>query len=274
MFPRLLYKVFLAACCVALTVLAAPVSTRADAPVPQPLEGLQSINTGVELPSDDTEIRNDAMREAALSFGARGGLARRTWEIRRQLDLNASSLSQAFDFRRLLVSAPSGLLIEPPVVTEAQKAFLVAEEGQTAAVADRLYSINQQARIVSAPREWRTYMERDWGEVAPPPALLLPKNAKERELWKKWVLEGWQAGVTQANDIFEADLDRLERDFRGMVRYRELLAYNMISPPFAALEDRGVTGGGGEMRVGDRQVRITSPSELNPQAERWLPARR
>lgn len=53
------------------------------------------------------------------------------------------SMGKTFDFTRLLIAAPSGLLIEPPIVSEGQRAVLVNGGGQEAAVADRVYRINQ-----------------------------------------------------------------------------------------------------------------------------------
>ena len=220
------------------------------------------------------QIRADALREAALSYGARGGLASRTFQIQRRLAEYDTSLGRAFDFSRLLIAAPSGLLIEPPVVSEAQRAVLVNSGGQAAAVADRVYRINRVARIVTASRNWRLYLERDWGRVDPPPGLLLPRDDTERAEWKDWVKEGWDAGTVQAEETFQADLDRMTNDFVGMIRYRELLAQGMVSPPFATDEDRGITGGGAEMRVGDRGVSITGPSALIPRSEKWTPAAR
>lgn len=247
-------------------------------PPPPVLKDLQEENRG-DKPDDKAEvmglqIRNDALREAALSYGARGGLAHRTFEIQRRLVEHETSLGKTFDFTRLLIAAPSGLLIEPPIVSESQKAVLVQGGGQEAAVADKVLRINQAARIVTAPRNWRLYLERDWGKVEPPPALLLPRNGDERKLWRALVQEGWNAGVDQAEETFEADLDRLTNEYVGMVRYRELLAQGMISPPYAMHEDRGVTGGGAEMRVGDRGVTITGPSVLIPRSEKWATAPR
>ncbi len=218
------------------------------------------------------QIRTDGLREAALSYGARAGLALRTFEIQRRLAEQDSALSRTFDFRQLLVQAPSGLLIEPPVVSEAQRAVLVTAGGQAAATAERVLKINRQARIVTAARDWRLYLERDWGKVLPPPDLLLPKNAEEKILWQKYLRQGWEAGRTQADEVFQADLDRLTADFVGMVRYRELLQQGMISEPFALLEERGVSGDGTEMRVGDRAVTITGQPQFNTRSERWLPA--
>jgi defect-in-organelle-trafficking protein DotC len=220
------------------------------------------------------KIRMDAMKEAALSFGARGGLARRTWEIRQSLDQQSSNLDRTYNFAALLVAAPSGLQIEPPIVTEAQRNVIVAGDGQEAAVSDVILKIGREARIVTAARDWRSYLERDWGKVSPPPDVLLPRTEEERLAWAKWVSEGWEAGYKQGDEIFQADLDRLVRDYTGMVRYRSLLSQNMISAPFALQEDRGITGGGNEMRIGDRALSITGQSQLQARPEQWQPVPR
>jgi defect-in-organelle-trafficking protein DotC len=257
-----------------------PVPVTEVSPPPPDLRSLQeqSDMTTPSKTDDNTpgglQIRSQALREAALSYGARGGLAFRTFEIQRRLAEFDTSLGKTFNFQRLLIAAPSGLLIEPPVVSEAQKAVLVNGGGQEAAVADRVYRINRAARIVTAARNWHLYMERDWGRVDPPPGLLLPQDEDERRHWREYVHEGWQEGVKQAQEIFEADVDRLTNDFIGMVRYRELLAQGMISAPYALHEDRGVTGGGSEMRIGDRGVVITGPSALISQSDKWTTAPR
>lgn len=220
------------------------------------------------------DIRMDAIKEAAISFGARGGLAKRTYQIREELKLRSRYLDKVFDFDLLLISAPSGLLIEPPIITESMNSMLVDIDGQTAAVSDKIYNIIRNARIVSAPRTWRIYLEREWGEVIPPPDILVPQNDEERDVWVEHVEKGWKHGWQQADEIFKSDLARLESDFQGMIRYRMLLAQGMVSPPYALQIDRGITGGGDQMRVGDRAVQITGVPELMTGAESWKPANR
>lgn len=247
-------------------------------PPPPVLSDLQSmVGSEDSEPKQDAvglQIRADALREAALSYGARGGLAHRTFEIQRRLAENDAALNKTYDFTRLLLAAPSGLLIEPPIVSEAQRAVIVNSGGQAAAVADRVYRINRVARIVTSARNWHLYLERDWGRVDPPPGILLPKTPDEQAVWSAYVKQGWDAGVKQADETFESDLDRLTNDLVGMVRYRELLAQGMISSPYALADDRGVTGGGNEMRVGDRGVTITGQSVLIPKSNTWTPANR
>ena len=115
---------------------------------------------------------------------------------------------------------------------------------------------------------------RDWGDIEPPPDILLPENDEERKIWKELVTEGWEYGIQQANDIFESDLARLIADFEGMVRYRLLLSQGMISAPYALQVDRGITGGPNEMRIGDRAIEITGVPQLITGSEQWQPASR
>lgn len=260
--------------------------SEANPPPPPTMEELQNIERELffpELEADDDapelsalpfDIRGEAIREAALSLGARGGLAYRTYEIRLELETRVSYLDKVFDFSHLLIPAPSGLLIEPPVISESLNALIINGDGQQAAVSDRVLDIISEAKIVSSPKSWRNYLERDWGEVAFPPDLLRPADEKEREQWKRLVEQGWDQGVDQAEQIFESDLNELVADYQGMVRYRMLLTQNMVSPPYAFQLDRGVTGGGNNMRVGDRAIHITGKSELVSGTEKWHPANR
>lgn len=245
-------------------------------PKPPSLHDLMNVQVSkTGRPEDENpEIRMEGLKDAALSYGARAGLAARTYEIRQTLMQKEVYLDRIYDFKRLLIPAQSGLLIEPPIITESLDAMLIENQGQTAAVADRIYNINVNAQIVAAPRNWRNYLERDWGDIDPPPSVLYPTSDEEKAFWLNALQQGWKEGYAQADDIFQADLDQLNRDFQGMIRYRMLLAQGVVSPPYTLQVDRGVTGGGDEMRVGDRALAITGPSELQTEAYGWRPASR
>lgn len=271
---------FLLTALAALALMPAIAFAADDIAPPPSLEQIQSIKVQ-KKPAEvegqmgmPIDIRADALKEAALSYGARGGLAWRTYFIRQEMETRARYLDKVFDFRQLLIPAPSGLLIEPPVIGEAADAMLIDQGGQSAAVSDRIYNIGRNARIVSTARTWRAYLERQWGGIAPPPDILLPTDDYELGLWNGFVEKGWKAGIEQADEIFQADLNKLASDYNGMVRYRTLLAQGMVSPPYALQVDRGVTGGGNEMRVGDRAISITDPSKLQTGTQTWQPANR
>ena len=246
---------------------------------PKSISDLQEIPGYVEHKGDKMampyDIRKEALKEAALSYGARGGLAARSYAINKQVDARASFLDRVYDFRQLLIAGPSGFMIEPPIISESLNNLLIEGDGQKAAVADTIYKINQNVKIVSAARHWRQYLERTWGDVEDPPEVLRPKNDEERKLWRELVKKGWDEGTQQADEVFEQDLMRLSAEFSGMVRYRQLLAQGMISQPFAQQIDRGVTGDGpSTMRVGDRAVVITGVPQMITESKRWSPASR
>jgi defect-in-organelle-trafficking protein DotC len=238
---------------------------------PPTLESLQKIEAGEQKQEVGFQVRVEAQKEAALSFGMRGGLAWRTHAINQRLQRFADPLSRTYNFRQLLMAAPGGVYVEPPVIEEQIEALQIADAGQSAALTDKVLTITGNAKLVTTSRDWRNYLERDWGAPENPPDILLPTTAEERANWKKWVAEGWQQGIEQANDIFAEDMARLTRDFTGMVRYRKLLAQAMVSAPYAGLVERGVTGGGLEMRIGDRAVTITGPAQLKRQSDTWRP---
>ena len=91
---------------------------------------LEPENEDIEETGLPIDIRLDAIKEAAISYGARGGLAWRSYAIRQQLELRSRSLDQIFDFRQLLIAAPSGLLIEPPIISESLNSMLIEGDGQ------------------------------------------------------------------------------------------------------------------------------------------------
>src|SRR3546814_13720751 len=76
-------------------------------------------------------------------------------------------------------------------------------------------------------------------------------------------------GVKQARDIFQSDLNRLERDYTGMIRYKVLLEQGKVSAPVIAEGAMGVTGSGLDMRVNDRTIRITRDPNRETDACRW-----
>ncbi len=229
-----------------------------------------AVNEGISL-----DIRKEAQEEAAMSYGARGGLSFRSYEIKESLDGYGFALSRVFDFRRLLIRAPSGLLIEPPIISEAQNTLVIQQGGIEAAVSDRTYNIIKEAKIVTAPRDWHQYLQPALSfDIQLPPKILWPVNLEEKNAWDEAFEKGWNAGIIQADQTFESNLELLNADFNGMIRYRTLLAQNMVSEPYALYEDRGITGGGDEMRVGDRAVRITGPSQFRTGFEEWQPADR
>lgn len=214
------------------------------------------------------ERRRAAMRDAAISFAMQSGLVRRYFELHQILARYARQLDRVYRFDRLLI-ANEGFSVAPPVVVETTRAFRLAEGGQRAASARRVLRIEEPARVVSGSPGWRSYFERAWETPRVPSAVLFPRDGEEAALWAHWVQESWADGVTLAEDAFLADLDRLNRDFQGLVTWRILETQRMASAPEIEVVSRPVVGGGKEMLVDEKQIAITVDGRLNPLHGDW-----
>ncbi|GAB5387238.1 MAG: type IV secretion system DotC family protein [Alphaproteobacteria bacterium] len=238
---------------------------------PPPLDELQDLRATTAVEGDIAEFKAAIIKDVALSLGARGGLAHRSWEINEKLDGHTVELTRIYAFDRLSIKAPSGSIVMPPIVIESSKPYSVAEDGQAASAADRVYRIIKPGEIVGRPPNWRDYLVRTWDFPEPPHPSLLPKTDAERELWREWVDTGWKEGVQQAEEIFEDDLERLQRDIEGMARYRALVAQGLVTEMYFDRKDRGVTGDANELRIGDRVVNITAPAQFDLNSQSWSP---
>ena len=212
--------------------------------------------------------RRAAMRDAAVSFGMQSGLVRRTHELRELLDGFERQLDRIYRFDRLLITR-DGFLVSPPVVVETTAAFRLAEHGKRAATARRVLRIAREAEVLGGAPRWRQYFERAWETPRPPSAVLFPRTPDEEGLWREWVSEGWREGTRLAEDTFEADLDRLNRDFIGSVTWRILERQRIVTAPGVEVTSRAVSGGGAEMRVDARELSINEDAPLNPVIGDW-----
>lgn len=209
-------------------------------------------------------LRYQGLREAALGLGARGGLAWRAQQINRILARHERNLDLVYNFNALMLDNH----VLPPVLIEGRQ-NLDQTADDVIRISDRAYSIQSQARFVTVPPTWRDYLQMNYKDPDMPDSSLMPRSETEKNVWDKYIDEGWQAGISQADVIFAENLGRLKRDFEGMVRYRSLLAQNMVSYPYVAQVNMGVTGGDSQMAINDRVLRITALPEFNIASSEW-----
>ena len=212
--------------------------------------------------------RREAMRTAALAYGAQAGLARRTWEIQRLTEKRAAELDRIYRFRALTVRR-HGFVVVPPVVGETREAVRFSQDGRRAASAARVVRIVEGERLASAPPHWRDFLVRSWPPVEKPVSVLFPRDDAERALWAGWVAKGWEAGRALADEINEADVDRLSATFEGLARWGWMHDARMVGGPDVEVSRSGVAGDERVMRVKETLVRMGRPAELNLRAREW-----
>lgn len=144
-----------------------------------------------------------------------------------------------------------------------------AAEQNALKIADRNYQIISQAHFATTPPIWQDYLHMQHEQPETPDKSLLPKDKMEKKVWDQYVQDGWLAGIEQANLIFTENLGRLKRDYTGMVLYRSLLAQNIVSKPYVAKIDLGITGNGSDMNVNERILRITALPRLQLNGQQW-----
>ena len=254
----------------ALGIALMPLPVPATEPPPD-LAALQTFapESGPDVPFA-AEKRASAVRLAALGFGARAGLARRAWEIGAMLDRHGPKLSTIYRFGDLALRE-DGFTVLPPVLAETRRAFRLEPTGTRAASARRVLRILEPARLVSAAPSWRDWLKRSWLPAEPPAAVLFPRDDEEDARWRRLLAEGWARGAALADDIFAADLDRLNRTFEGVVLWHRLNRAGMLTAPGIEVELAGVSGHERLMRIGAASVRIARPARFELDAGRWAP---
>lgn len=211
-----------------------------------------------------SQLRGKALKDAAMSIGAQGGLAFASEQMNAGLNQDKKYLDTIFNFNAMVLT--HGVI--PPILEEGDNT-LNLDDPNTIRVADRTYKIIHQARFATTPPNWREYLLLTYTKPVLPHKTLMPRNDEEQKTWKKGIRSGWEKGIQQAYSIFQQNLARLKRDYRGMVLYRKLLQEKMISPPFVARTELGVTGNGSDMRINDQVLRIVELPKLQTSSRNW-----
>lgn len=222
----------------------------------------KSIETNIK-----NNVRHTLINDTALSLGAQAGLAWQYKNINLALEENAKKLDQVFNFHALIL--PHNVM--PPVLLEGHHT-LKQDDPNVIRLTDRSYRIKQHAHFVTAPPNWRQYLWQSFSKPELPPHNLLPKSPQEQEIWKRCINKGWKDGMRQAIEIFDSNLAKLVEDYRGIAVYRKLLAQNMVTPPFVAKTNLGVTGDNEQLNINDQVLRIAVQSTLRTDLKGWHPA--
>lgn len=209
-------------------------------------------------------LRIKSLQDSAMSIGAQGGLSWASEHINVKLQTDRKYLDSIFNFYALVLE--HGVM--PPVLEAGDNSLNLADPN-TIRVADRTYRIVKQARFATTPPTWREYIWLNYSKPQLPDRTLLPKSAEEQKIWRDSIKMGWEKGIQQAYNIFQQNLASLKRDYQGMLLYRKLLSEKMISAPFVARTELGVTGDGTDMRINDQVLRIVEHPKLQTNSKHW-----
>ena len=233
---------------------------------PDPLIKLLEMESGAPSSDDSAvkKLRPSAIKEAAHMVALQTAIS---WRYKQLLDAvyaHAQIMDTAFNFSPLMMTQGDALIM-PPVLTRAGASMRIEDEG-TATAASTSYELLQKAKYVSVVPHWRAYlMAEGFPEPELPNPAMFPKNSKERAIWRTAVREAWAQGLTEAEEIFEDNLSRMVRDYRGIMLYHMLTAQHLMSRVRTSRADMGLhlSSQGTRLNIGQSVYRITAPGAFS-----------
>lgn len=228
----------------------------------------QSASNALADSSDDRSIgyKNKALYESAFAIGVKAGLANQLWTISGSIKKHERELDTIYDFSPLLIQDR----VVPPVLSQANDIYSQSDD-LSIRLSGSVYKIVSQARFASVPPNWRGYLTFPLIDVTNQllNTMIYPQTGVEKTLWKVAMQNGWNQGVDQANEILEKGLDRLNRDYTGMILFHKLVIEGKISLPIIAQSNIAVNNSGDSMAVDESLLRITQLPSFKGKADTW-----
>lgn len=220
------------------------------------------------LPEGMTTARYEQLKDTALSYGASRGLRYRYNQINKMLFQYQSYQDEIYRFDAVVLPVKNGTgYLVPPVLVEA-KSFV--ESGQDLIkVTDSYYKMHRQSYLTSGLPNWRSYLHREYINVSPPHAALLPKNSGEKKVWASFIDKGWNKGLEQGTEIFITNNAKLKRDYLGMWTYFALQKNGYITKSVLQHENLGVRKNKAEMFVGGTKTKLVAKPHFVSDTDKW-----
>jgi hypothetical protein len=230
----------------------------------EPAELAELLEMKSEVSGKDTAVslmRPSAIREAAQLVTIQTAVSYRYKQLLAETERHAAIMDTAFNFGPLLMTHGDALIM-PPVLTRAGASMRI-EKPDTATTAKTSYELLAPARYVPSAPHWREFMMVDsFPEPEKPNPAVMPKDEKERAIWRSAVREAWERGVAEADGLYADNAARMVRQYRGVMLYHMLTAQHLLSSVNTASADLGMktSDNGNKLHIGQRVYRITAPS--------------
>jgi len=208
-------------------------------------------------------LRPMAIREAAQLVTLQTAIAYRYRQLIETTERHAAIMDTAFNFSPLLMTQGEAL-IQPPVLTRSGASMRI-EKPDTATSAEASFELLEPARFVAFAPHWREFlMMRAFPEAEKPNPAVLPKNEKEREIWRIAVREAWAQGLNEADQLYADNVARMVRQYRGIMLYHLLSAQHILSRVHTASAPVALSNSETMLYIGQKVYRITAPSRFTP----------
>jgi defect-in-organelle-trafficking protein DotC len=219
-------------------------------------QGSQSAAAAAAVPN----AREEAVREAGQATGMAWGYYHEIRRLEAEMNAEVGTLNQVYAFQPYMLRGH----VLPPVLEAGDHAAKFNNPNR-ATFALQIFKIIHPARIVAAPPDWRQWLLPPNPHPHPTRAILLPRNAAERAVWKAAVASGWTQGVEQGQSVEMENLHRLTRTLTGMIMFMRLKAQGMVSGPVVVAGAPVIQVQGQKLSIDTRLFQIDQPAQFAPE---------
>lgn len=202
------------------------------------------------------DMKLQAMYDYAKTVAIRAAMTSTLDEMARVITTHGRELDAIYNFAPLMIQNR----VVPPVITEARN--LYNQDGKLQIrLSDAIYNIEEQARFSSTPPNWRSYLNFNstsdaYQKLTYAAGDMKPTNKVEERVWIDATKEGWEMGARQANVVLEQAMNRLNRDYVGMVRFHTMVLQGKITMPSISSYNLYDNNEGNRLILGEELLQI------------------
>lgn len=202
------------------------------------------------------DIKMKAMYDYAKAIAIRAAMTSRIDNIESIIEKHSRELDAIYNFEPLMIQQR----VVPPVITEARDLYNQSSNLQIR-LSQALYNIERQAYFSSTAPNWREYLRFNnegsaYGKFGYFAGDMQPKTKMEGEIWAEATEKGWELGARQANVILEQAMQKLNRDYTGMIRFHTMVLEGKLTMPSVSSYNLYDSNTGNRLIVGEELLEI------------------
>lgn len=202
------------------------------------------------------DIKMKAMYDYAKAVAIRAAMTSRINSIQSTIEKHSRELDAIYNFEPLMIQQR----VVPPVITEARNLYNQSSSLQIR-LSQALYDIQRQAYFSSTAPNWREYLRFNnegsaYGKFGYFAGDMQPQNKMEGEIWAEATKVGWELGSRQADVILEQAMQKLNRDYTGMIRFHTMVLEGKLTMPSVSSYNLYDSNTGGRLVIGEELLEI------------------
>lgn len=179
----------------------------------------------------EQQMRLKLIEDFARQSAIKAAMIATNKQINNIIQTDSRQLDAIYNFNALMIQGK----VVPPVISEANDLYNQKGTDQIR-LTKRVYNIEKQASFSSTAPNWRSYLNVNYeadafDKISFMGGDLSPRNEEEKRVWEKATVDGWNIGVNEAGIALQQKLERLNRDYIGMIKFHLLAMQGRITMP-------------------------------------------